>query len=569
MESLVSQLQNLALNTNYVREKDESYFTPNVNTHVNQFRVEQHQRAVLFAMNKYVYPDIVFEVLHNRRRTTTDLESILTDFFKGDKPQHKIVRDANYNLAVQYARLAFQPDQPVRPIHLLDIEHHYPIKWQTNAEPPFSTSPTFLNMLPPDTKPTTGNMKHIIFEFTRQWHHEIKDNTASFDDYLFFMLLHIKTTIVKSDEANKLRSIWGVPKPWIYAQIMFHWTLFACYRRNPQRYPLLWGYETFTGGWFRLNSELFCSFMQCSFIMIDWKSFDKDVPHEGIDDVSDNTESYIDFDHGYLPTVDYPDTASTWTPLKASRLRRLYKWTSYAYKNTPIVLPDGSKWRRQFATLPSGLYTTQYYDSHWNYIMIATILIAMGFDPRMCIIKVLGDDSIIRLYVLIPPNLHSDFLSRMQELATHYFGTTISINKSGISNRLNGCEVLSYTNSNGLPRRNEVDLLAKLYHTPARQPTPEKTMATAIGIAYANVGTHKSVHNVCHDLYKHYASQGYTPDSSGLKHALGDDPHSGIHLSLDKFPSFSDVKAQLLSLNYVNKATYNRFFPRTHFTSDY
>jgi hypothetical protein len=539
--------------------------------HTNHIAHLNHQTTVLHALNKYCYPSQIDEIINGYKRSVIDEESIYSDFFNSDIPHHPILRDIHYQRALDIATDRFRPDSLCRPIHLLDVQHHYPLELRSNAEAPFSTDPTFLNMLPPDTKPTTGNMKAIIFNNVRRWHHEIKDATVTFDHHLYYMLLHTKTSIVKQQDPNKLRTIWGVPKPWILAQIMFHWSLFACYRRNPKRYPLLWGYETFTGGWFRLNNELLSSHLRLSFIMIDWKRFDKYVPHEGADDIHDRTKQYIDFDHGYLPTKEYSQSRSEWTPIKAARLKRLYEWTKYAYRNTPIVTPDGSFWRRQHATLPSGLYVTQYYDSFWNYIMISTILLALNFDPEHCIIKVLGDDSLIRLHVLIPPNAHEAFFVALQTQATLYFGSIISLEKSKMTNNLNKVEVLSYTCQYGLPYRKLEELLAKLYFSPSRSPTPGKTMASAVGIAYASCGLHKQVYNVCKDIYEHYQRHGITPESQGLHNVLGGDPFSirPQNLPLNVFPSVQDIQHNLLNMNYVNKKTYDRFFPRSHFISDF
>jgi hypothetical protein len=547
-------------------------FTPSIPKHDNFYQHEAHKRTVLHAMCKYLYTYEIEAVLTKYKMATIDEETVFADFFNSDIEPHPIVRDPNYLTALEYATEAFKPDCPVRPVHILDVQHHYPFNRSTNAEAPFSTSTHYRNMLPkqdPPLKPTTGNMLHIIFEFTREWHHKIKDLTSTFDEYLFYMLLHIKKTVIKAEDPNKLRSIWGVPKPWIIAQIMFHWSLFANYRRNPKKYPLLWGYETILGGWFRLNSELFTGYIRRSFIMIDWKRYDKYVPHEGITDVHNITESYIDFDHGYLPTKDYPDTSSTWTQDKANRLRRLYSWTLHAYKHTPIVLPDGSAYVRQHATLPSGLYTTQYYDSFWNYIMLATILLSLGFDPRLCIIKVLGDDSIIRLYVLIPPHLHDQFFLAMQTSATYYFGSIISLNKSKIVSSLNQCEVLGYSNNNGLPHRSLLELCAKLYNSKSRNPTPEISMGVAIGIAYANLGFHKRLHYVCKDIYDYYASHGVTPSQSGFTSVYYTDPHTAPSINIETFPTIPEIQSHLLSLEYVNEKVYNRFFDRSHFLSDF
>lgn len=560
-----------ATKLNLKRVTSSNYYVPSIPKHDNFYQHEAHKRTVLHAMNKYLYQYDIQHVLTNYKMATIDEESVYADFFNSDIEPHPIVRDECYNLALQIAADTFRPDSLVRPAHILDVQHHYPFNNSTNAEAPFSTSPTFLNMLhkaDPNLKPTTGNMKHIIFEFSRQWHHEIKHGTSTFDDYLFFMLLHVKKTVIKAEDPNKLRTIWGVPKPWILAQIMFHWALFASYRRNPKRYPLLWGYETVLGGWFRLNNELFISHLQLSFLMIDWKRFDKYVPHEGIEDVHTITESYIDFDHGYLPTVDYPDTSSTWNPEKAQRLRRLYKWTLHAYKHTPIALPDGSTYVRTHATLPSGLYTTQYYDSFWNYIMLATILISLGFDPKSCIIKVLGDDSLIRLHVLIPPNAHEAFFLALQDAASYYFGSIISLNKSKIANSTNQCEVLGYRNHNGFPHRSFHELAAKLYYSKSRNPTPEISMGISIGIAYANLGMHKPLHNVCRNIFEYYQSKGVTPSARGFSSVYGQDPHSAPHIDIQSFPTISEIQHSLLSLEYTNPIVYSKFYDRSHFLAD-
>jgi len=281
------------------------------------------------------------------------------------------------------------------------------------------------------------------------------------------------------------------------------------------------------------------------------------------------SETYIDFNNGYLPTTIFPDSQSTWTSEKATRLRRLYKWTLHAYKNTPIALPDGSTYIRKHATLPSGLYTTQYYDSFWNYIMLATILISLGFDPRMCIIKVLGDDSIIRLYVCIPPDAHEAFFLAMQDKATYYFGAIISLNKSKIANFINHCEVLGYRNHNGLPHRSFHELAAKLYYSKSRNPTPDITMGIAVGIAYANLGMHKPLHYVCRNIFEYYQSKGVTPSARGFSSVYGQDPHSAPFIDIQHFPTISEIQTSLLSLEYTNPTVYSKFYDRSHFLSDF
>jgi hypothetical protein len=223
-------------------------------------------------------------------------------------------------------------------------------------------------------------------------------------------------------------------------------------------------------------------------------------------------------------------------------------------------------YKRLFAGIPSGLFITQLLDSWYNYTMIATLLSALGLDPKSCIIKVQGDDSIVRLAILIPPHLHDLFLTRLQELADFYFGASISMDKSEIRNRLNGCEVLSYRHNNGLPYRDEIKMMAQFYHTKARDPTPEITMAQAIGFAYASLGNHQRVYLCCKNVYDYYASQGYQANRAGLTAIFGNSPDLiEFPFALDHFPTIEEIKQFLFSTDYKNPTQIAKTWPLTHF----
>jgi hypothetical protein len=554
---------------NFVLERI-SEWKPNV-PQANPNAIAAHQRVLSHAFAKYLYDFEIDEITNGYTRYEVTEELVLQDFFNGDIAKHEVPKDDSYKFALEYTRKQFAPPQRCRPVHIFDVQHHYPMKNRPNAEPPFSTEKRFLSMIPPNTKPSTGNMKPIIFNYVRQWHHEIKEDRQPDHNYFFFMILHLKTALVASSEPPKVRSIFGVPKIHIIAQIMFLWPLFAHYKRNSGSTPLLWGYETFNGGWMRLNHKFFCTNMQSSFLMIDWKRFDKYSQFSVIQDLFTIIRSYLDFDNGYVPTQDYPDTQTDWTPTKSHRLENLWNWTIKAFFGMPVVLPDGRVYTRKHAGIPSGLYATQYLDSLYNSVMLVTILHSLGIVFTKEFLQMLmGDDSITKLGLLIPKEEHQLFLASMQEKADYYFASIISMAKSKVSNTLNGTEVLSYTNHNGLPRRELIPLLAQFYHTRARNPTPAKTMASAIGFAYASCGFSDRVLYVCKDIYNFYLNQGYTPDPSGIPLALGDDPF-GLTLSdisLDHFPETSEIQAKLTCLDYVAPSV-SHFFPMTHFLEPY
>nr|GEZ38124.1 hypothetical protein [Tanacetum cinerariifolium] len=261
------------------------------------------------------------------------------------------------------------------------------------------------------------------------------------------MLLHTETAIVKYDDPNpnKMRTIWGASKPWVIAEIMLYWEYIAWLKLNPGISPMLWGYEISTGGWLRLNHELYCGLVKRSFLTLDWSRFDKRAYFPLILRIMNNARTFLTFEDGYVPTYAAPYHPQ-WSPDHALRLERLWIWTLENLFEAPAILPDSRMFKRHYAGIPSGLFITQLLESWYNYTMLATLLSALGFDPRQCITKVQGDDSIIRLNTLIPEELHESFMLRLVELAVYYFNATVNIKKSEIGNTLNGRQVLSYRN---------------------------------------------------------------------------------------------------------------------------
>nr|AFQ95555.1 polyprotein [Diuris pendunculata cryptic virus] len=579
---------------------------------VNLNAYEAHQRVLRSLMDTHLFPHEIQLITDELRRSDMTIEAILADFFANDVEYHEIPFDSHIEYGIKCMLDAFRPPKRCRPVHLLDVQHHYPYKWQVNAEPPFSTDTYFLDNLPTyrdfwnertssfdkyvdpeelnrrlrhrnienllDTKTPAkfGFLKNTVFSWTRRWHHIIKDGFTDTtgltsdaylrDRFIFPMLLHTKTAIVKKLDPNKMRTIWGVSKPWIIAETMLYWEYIAYVKQNTGATPMLWGYETFTGGWLRLNAALYTSHVRFSFLTLDWKRFDKKAYFPLIYKILLGVRDFLDFDNGYAPTVDYPDTKSTWTPHKSQRLQNLWLWTIENLFNAPIVLPDGRMYKRRFAGIPSGLFITQLLDSWYNYTMLASLLSALSMNPKSCIIKVQGDDSIIRLGTLIPPSQHEAFLLKLHALADFYFKASLSLDKSEVRNSLDGCEILSYRHIRGIPYRDEITMLSQFYHTKARNPTPEIAMAQAAGFAYASCGHHRRVYNYLESVYNHYAVQGYTPNRAGLSLVFGNSPDLILpHFELDHFPTISEIQHYYTSSVYRNESQMSKIWPLDHF----
>jgi len=205
-------------------------------------------------------------------------------------------------------------------------------------------------------------------------------------------------------------------------------------------------------------------------------------------------------------------------------------------------------------------------DSWYNYVMLCAILHYLDLDPRSCLIKVQGDDSIIRLAIQIPRPEHDHFLTRMQHAADHLFGSVISMEKSEIRNSLSGAEVLSYRNIHGLPYRDLMKMLAQFYHTKAKDPTPSITMAQSIGFAYAACGNDIRIHALLQSVHQYYKDAGYSPNPAGISLVFGDSPdRPEFPIDLDVFPTLPDVQSLFLSTDYCNEQQSERTWPKTHF----
>jgi len=605
--SRVLRISPLLTNFQFV---DQADYGPTLPT-INEVAVENHKRTLRQSFETFLTSEEYDFVVNQHKRTDLDPTIVTDDFFSGDIPDHPEPQDLKSQLSIEYGLQclvdAFKPPRPAKVTHLYDVQWHYPFKWQVNAEFPFSIVPYFLSLRktfadfydrsshtwskyvnpsdaqqrygsnpPEDTLQQTvpakfGFMKNTIFSFVHSWQHIIKSRFTSMAGYthsnyirqrfLFPMLLHIKTAVVKFDAPNKLRTIWGVSKLWIISEAQIYWEYIAWIKLNPGITPMLWGYETFTGGWFRLYRDLHTPGENVTYITIDWSRFDKRAYFWLIRKIFIRTRQFFDFDNGYVSTRAYPSS-----PTHPDKLQALWEWTIEAFFDSPIVLPNGKMYKRRFSGIPSGLFITQLMDSWYNYTMLCSILHYMGIDPKSCIIKVQGDDSIIRLCILISKDEHDNFLTTMQTVADHLFGAVISLDKSELRNSIQNCEVLSYRHIHGLPYRDTLKMLAQFYHTKARDPTPEITMAQAIGFAYASCGNEYRIHVLLESIYNFYHEQGFEPSSAGLSLVFGNSPDNPtLPFTFDHFPSQNEVQQYFVSLHYRNDEQTKRTWPLSHF----
>jgi hypothetical protein len=261
--------------------------------------------------------------------------------------------------------------------------------------------------------------------------------------------------------------------------------------------PMLWGFETLLGGWYRLYAWAFraCSSF-LSVLTLDWSGFDRFARHSVIRDIHAKVmRPMFSFNDGYWPTRDYPQTDAD-----PERLENLWNWLTNAVLTTPLMLENGTLIEFQHSGIYSGYLQTQILDSMYNAVMVFTVLSKLGFDIEKIWIKVQGDDSIIFLLYHVLSLFAMSFISMFTHYAKLIFGAVVNEKKSELLPSLENAEVLKYRNHAGQPYRDELALLAML-RNPERRSDLASLKARCIGIAYADCGVHPRVYQICEDIY--------------------------------------------------------------------
>lgn len=301
-------------------------------------------------------------VLNGYRRSYTTAQGAEEYFMRYDVPEHTVEKDETYYTALKLVLDWFRPPRLVRPVHFTDLRW-YPWKVSTSAERPFVADKELRQKLVnakfegwiSNARLSFNNLYNVIFEYSRTYIHQVKDGLTV---RLHPIQLHVKPALVSITGEEKVRTIFGVPKMLIFAEAMFLWPLFNQYFRLGFT-PLLWNYETLNGGWYRLNDEWNSRFKEFSTVFsLDWSSFDMLVYFTVWDDLRKGVESYFDWSGQYIPTRTYPDAKT-----EPRRLRNLWNWIGFAYKNTECVTTTGKRFLRKFAGMPSGIFGTQFWDS--------------------------------------------------------------------------------------------------------------------------------------------------------------------------------------------------------------
>jgi hypothetical protein len=520
-------------------------------------------------------------VASNFRRSTSDNYDAETYFLRYDVPPHTIEDDHHLDTALNAVADAFRPSHKIRPVHFADLLY-YDWNLSTSAERPYTNNHIlqgwihhlYQQGLLKNSKMNFHNLFNWIFGTERTRIHQIKENKPPKYDYI---TMHQKTALVELDEPNKIRSVFGVPKLLIFAEAMFYWPLFREYL-NEGKSPMLWGYETLNGGWLKLSDETFKHGLQGNtWISLDWKEFDMRFYYSLHRKMRMKQREYFTFTDGYIPSGErYSESKmkheasiidSTRDVPQSERLERLWNYVIDAVENTPCILPSGRVYTRKYAGQPSGIFTTQYGDSYYNATMTLTTLSEMGYSTlNDLFFKTMGDDIIILLLCLVPPNKHDDWIAVFSAISKRRFNAVVNIKKTKIGNGIHRASILSYINIYGLPYRSGDSLFAQLIYTKGFRDSPSRAMARAIGIAYACGPFNPDVFRCCKAIFDKFKHLGYSPNEKELDWMYRANLFGNRHeLNIDVFPTQLEVYKRLTQIPSRTEKAKQKYWPSTHF----
>lgn len=488
------------------------------------------------ALRKFLTPEEFKYVTTGFRRSPWSSDALNRDLEKLNSPEHDVVKDEHYWKAIRKVHNLYKPDRTLYPVHFADLRH-YPWELSTNVGAPFNSSkawqtyvkhknnPDFkvpdvykekftdfrhrrdlfeeahpgIHLDTVDDRMTKHNLYTEVFMINRTHIHDIKNGktkTPQGHDFRYWNTAFARQHLVKADEDDKVRLVFGAPWLLLMAECMFIWPFMVSLLSKGERSPMLWGYETLLGGWSRLYAWVTRVIALGCVVMLDWSGFDRYARHTVIRDIHAHViRPYFDFSR-YWPTHDYPDA-----PADPARIQNLWNWMTDAILTTPLLLEDGTLIRFRHSGIYSGYLQTQILDSIYNQVMIFTCLSSLGINIDEIQMKVQGDDSIMFLPYHFLTIVAMSFLTMLADKAKKYFGAVLSVDKSNVLPSLEGAEVLKYKNTNGYPYRDELQLLAML-RNPERRSDLGSLKARCIGIAYADCGRHPRVYQICEDIYK-------------------------------------------------------------------
>jgi hypothetical protein len=267
--------------------------------------------------------------------------------------------------------------------------------------------------------------------------------------------------IASSADKTKVRPVWGYPLDVIVEGARFFYPTYKHVKslKRDHCYGLVLE-NACDGQQYIIDMYMSCKTPETTAFVGDWSKFDSSIPAWLIRDIFNEMYHWYDFSH----VID--SEQKIWPANAEQSIRRYWKLVNY-FINTPIRLPDGSRYRKNYG-VPSGSMFTNIIDTFINAIVTRyCVYHASGALPYGDIYY--GDD--LLTFVRLPFNMEN-----VAQVGNITFGMTLNLEKSYLTDEIRNLHWLGFYCNYGEPVRNNDFLLAS-YIFPEREVT--FTMETA------------------------------------------------------------------------------------------
>lgn len=536
--------------------------------HIYTNAIEAHKRTVDYSIRLYSTWDQYSAIVHGYKRPPLCKDTLMRDFdrFNLCVPLPEATKtDPCYLRAIEIVTELFRPPKSARPVRFWDLANNYPFKWNTSAELPFTAEPIPSHLLTGEPSDYSfGHLKDVIFERCSKEVRDIIDGTANFRDLLYPNTIHMKSVLTPVGKPDKIRTICGLAKLHVFVemQILYHYA--AMLKSMSLKSPMLWGFETATGGMPRLWNHLNSTYPDHSVLCLDWKSFDKRISNELIDVAFDIQEKYISSELGWHSTIQSPPHEE---PLTPEGLRNALTFRRRSIKEADMCCPNGEVKNTRYGGLRSGKFSTQISDSMITAVVTITTLLKMGYRENQFYALYQGDDSLITLEDNLREQKKHFFLGRFASIAATMFNFELSIDKSFVCENINNFEVLGYKCYYGTPWRDQFALLAALYHIKTPSTTPAKTKFAAAGYAFAAAGQ-EPAYSICRNIWDFYADVEADPRGASIVDSYDTRAYIAPTIGTSHFPSKQWITDKFNDPGSRNRNV-RKYFDEDYFVDDY
>lgn len=411
---------------------------------------------------KHFGDKVVDDVTGKFHRATLTSAEMNDDFMKFDRRHVPMIKqDPVYFSILQTLREELVPEKKIIPFTTGGA-------WAAPEFPKDKSPGLPYRELGYKTKGEVLDHKSNRNEIMATWYAVGAGNVHHLPDTMIFY----RAQICKTD-ANKIRAVFGYPLTVFSEEVRWVYPLMRYLKTCTNDFPIAYGLEMANGGMQYVNEMCNRSPPGSTFVINDYRMFDKTVPPWLIRDAFSILADC--FDMGRVESSD----GLIWEVDAEKSLLRFKRMMRY-FINTPVRLNSGERFMKQ-GGIPSGSGWTNIVGSILNAIITRyAVYNTTGSLPFADIY--MGDDSFV--VVEGPVNLE-DLATVVEE----NFGVILNTDKSWVTTSSVNVHFLGYYNLDGVAFKPQDTIIASFIYPERKPDDVQTTCARGLGQLWSSLGS--------------------------------------------------------------------------------